>query len=572
LDPASIIKEFPCLGLEFLGNCSYDPSSPSRVYFSIGQAVSVLALFLAFTQLLRPILRFRLATGIFRQKTAYTLFTVAIFSIFIAAALPFIPGPALPLLGYPIFWEFLAGLLFVFGALGFLWSINRSAKYSRKNYKTFFDYCTSLIAKGNDNDLRELSEEIFDSIKNVISACSKYDRYKAMSEKERNEKYEVSEYTEYALSLLDIWSDAKLCEIMVCNVPATVIELFRQIDEQHFYNSGGYSLVKQIIHQAYFNKSSILHREEDYEGLGHFKTFTTTVFGNHSLIESNFRPLQAWTYWKEEDVKEWHVEKYCKTLQVALKSYFASSGWGHGFPSAIYSAFSVIKGIVMSESIKLDKTPDSDVYESPYFRKLSIIERGLQKFVKIVIENAHKLPEYKFVEENYNHFHDHSIYGILANAIFEYYEHLAMARSQDEATRMLAINIWLDVYPVSKGLESKPIEEVQKRLNLLLSKKVEENLTNQYYPAVTRLLLNIVGLFESKENVEEYGAITFKNKLFSLIQMHFENAFNNNSKKALDMIPANTKYVETEGKLVQVVRIDGEARILNLRHEAQPDA
>ena len=44
------------------------------------------------------------------------------------------------------------------------------------------------------------------------------------------------------------------------------------------------------------------------------------------------------------------------------------------------------------------------------------------------------------------------------------------------------------------------------------------------------------------------------------------------SKKALDMIPANTKYVETKGELVQVVRIDGEARILKLRHETQPDA
>ena len=44
------------------------------------------------------------------------------------------------------------------------------------------------------------------------------------------------------------------------------------------------------------------------------------------------------------------------------------------------------------------------------------------------------------------------------------------------------------------------------------------------------------------------------------------------SKKALDMIPANTKYVETEGELVQVVRIDGEARILKLRYETQSDA
>ena len=510
-------------------------------------------------------IRFKLRTSFITLKTVNILFSIAIFFVFLAAILPFIPGSAIPLISYPVFWEIIAGLFFVIGAFGFFWTINRHAKLSSKNFKPFFYECYSLIEKGNEKDLRELAEEIFNSIEEVINESNKYTRKELNWVKGNNSNFETSEYTKYALSLLDIWSDSKFCEIIVCNVPTTAIELFHQIDEQNFYHSGGYSLVQQIIHKSYYTQSSILHREEDFKGLGHFKSFTKTVFGNYQLIESHFRPFQAWEYLDEDDIKTWQIKKYCETINVSLNAYFYSKGNHFAFPAALFSAYTQLEHIALSEIIIFDKIPELNAYSSPPFKKLSIIQKGLKNAVKLVEKNYSKLPEYELIEENYDVFKDNSIYGIIAHAIYEYFNNIASIHSQDEAVRDLAIILWMDVYPVSKNLESKPIKEIQNRLTIHILNKVEENLLKLYYPAITRLLINLIGLYPVKETKEDYGKITFKKKFIELLCNNFENAFKINSKIALNMIPSNTKYIEKKGQLVQTIRADSEPFILNLR-------
>ena len=58
-----MVEESACLGLEILGNCSYDPSNPERIYFSIGELIGIIALLIAFLQLSKPIIRFRIRVG-----------------------------------------------------------------------------------------------------------------------------------------------------------------------------------------------------------------------------------------------------------------------------------------------------------------------------------------------------------------------------------------------------------------------------------------------------------------------------------------------------------------------------
>jgi hypothetical protein len=78
---------------ELIGELSYDPSSPDRIYFSIGSAIAVIALLLTFDQMARPIIKLWLRTGMFSEKFAYTLFFIAIGFVFVAAILPFVHGP-----------------------------------------------------------------------------------------------------------------------------------------------------------------------------------------------------------------------------------------------------------------------------------------------------------------------------------------------------------------------------------------------------------------------------------------------------------------------------------------------
>lgn len=558
------MEEFPRLGLEFLGKCSYDPSSPNRIYFSIGEAIAAIAIFIAFTQLLRPMITFRLSNSPFKLQTAYKLFFVAIFSVFAAAIVPFIPGNPLPLLGYPVFWEILAGFLFVIGALGFIWTINRYAKLNNSNYKQYLRGCTLLIGKGKEDDLSELADEIYESIPEVLMACKKFDRDAKIFAKREGKEYELSEYTNYTLTLLDVWSDEKFCRILVCTAPKTIIYFFQKIEEYKIYSSGGNAFVNQIIRQAFLNKSSILHREEDFYGLGHFKTFTKAVFGNYELIESFYRPLQAWDYWRDDNLEPWKVKKYVQCLNIAIKSYFSSRIRDFGYPAALFSAYDVCEHISMIESIKLDKANEDEIYNVTAFNNLMEVSKGLEESISIVNKYEGLIPQCEIEEKNYNKYKDFSIYGVIANGIYGFYKSLSIARQHDTAVRMIAIGLWLKIYPVSDELETIAIKEIQKRLNLHLIRKVEENLEKLYYPAITRLLISILGLWIQEYKEEKKGELFFKDKFIELIKKHYKKAEDQDSQKAKDMIPDSVSYDKEGGRLIQKTPF-GNEYILDLR-------
>lgn len=168
-----------CLGLEFLGSCSYDPADPGQSYFTIGQLVSVIALLLAFSQLTKPIIKFRIRANKTSYKTAIVICLLATACIFVAAILPFIPGRAWPLLGYPVFWEILAGFLLVGIAAVSLTVISRRPRFKSRNAAAYLNACAAVISKGNDDDLRELADEIIPVIKPIFAECKSHDSYEA---------------------------------------------------------------------------------------------------------------------------------------------------------------------------------------------------------------------------------------------------------------------------------------------------------------------------------------------------------------------------------------------------------
>jgi len=312
------------------------------------------------------------------------------------------------------------------------------------------------------------------------------------------------------------------------------------------------------------NKTSILHREEDYFGLGHTKTFTNTVFGHSELIESNLNPLTAWRRWNDESLEPWMIEKYTEALNVATEAHIVQ-GWRKGYHFGLSHGFNELIGmarIVWSQAYKLDKlTNEDDTVDSLPWKILFAIGCGLHKTVDILQKHENDIPEDKLNEENYDKFKDFSIYSVIAYAIFGFFENLSVCRSKDETVRMLAISLWMAVYPVSKGQETKAIVELQKRLNIHLFKKFEENLKELHYPALTRLWINLIGF---QEDTEERGAKFVNEKLFELLRTYYENAVKTDPEKAKDMLPDKVHYDEKKGQLIYTYTF-GSTSVLDLR-------
>jgi hypothetical protein len=371
-------------GLEFLGSCSYDPAAPSTSYFTIGQIVSVLALLLAFSQLTKPIHQFRIEAHQARPALAVSLAVLAIVSVFVAAALPFIPGKAWPLLGYPVFWEVLAGSLLAGVAMKLIFSTTRQPSFRRRNAQAYLKACAGFIAKGNEDDLRELGDEILPGVKQLFAECNSY-----RGNDGKDEQIEVS--TRIAFTILDLWSDKTFCKNLVCKAPRTATHIFLEMMSTHQRLRIGYALSNELIHQAFVNRDSILMREDDYSGLGFFKQFRNTVFRNWQFVE-NYRPLQAWRDY-EHDIRGWQVKKYAECLGTALDGYFDAKDYWQ-YPSALAVGLKSLAHVAMQEMTSITHMEQYEVYRSEASSILREVETDFTKLIDVIKNREEELPLY----------------------------------------------------------------------------------------------------------------------------------------------------------------------------------
>lgn len=540
------------------------------VQFTIGQLISVVALFLAFSQLAKPIIRFRISATKINLKILFSLFVLAIVCVFIASLLPSIPVPVLPHLSYSILLEFSAGILFVIPAIRLIIAVSKSPVFTRRKSKAYLNACTALIARGNYDDLRELADEISVSVKSILEECKTYDSFEARRAKERGEVYQVLESTKIAFTILDLWSDKSFCRNIVCNAPATAINIFDQLVCNQQFERAGYALIQQLIHQAFRNRESILVREENFSGLGFFKPFMNTVFGNWRFLESNYRPLQAWRYYKE-NIEAWQVKKYCECLETSFNAYFKAKDYWQ-YPSALYAGLNNLADIAGYHVAYIRHIDGHDLYKSKEFRVLQEIGHGLEKVVKVIEKEQGNIPEYEFEEKDYDHFNDTSIYGVLAFGIYDYLEKMAMAESHDEEIRLLCvIDLWHRVFHVTLAKTSKVQKEIGLRLVIHLRKIVDENLDTEqrWYPAITRLLISLYGIHEPKELNNDRIDARFHKEFIDKLKTNYSKLAQKDPEFAKHLLPDNVVYDHKSNELHHK-RFRQEVNVLKLT-SAEPD-
>ncbi len=541
-------SDVACLGLNFLGECSYNPANP-RNYFTLGHLLSVVALLLAISQLTRPIIQFRIRSHNLSYRTLISLAIVAILSIFLATMLPFIPGKALPIIGYPVFWELLSASLFVGAGIYVILLITKPAKFTSKNAEQYLNATVSFIAKGGEERLNELAEEIFPSISNVLDEARKYDPFQARYAKERGDEYKISKVTKIANTVLDAWSDKLFCESIVYRSPASAIEIISQLSKDSNSNIG-YALCQEIINQSFERNNSILSREEKYSGLGFFKSYMHQCFGDWRFVDGTYRPLQAWEHYKNT-LTDWKVQKYCECTNYAFRSYLKSKYyWQH--PSSLHVAVDTMASLAMYQVTTINHIEKHEIYGSDNQRILSEIAQGYRDILKNILE-VDDYPEYEFNETEYDYYSDPSIFGVIAKGIYKFFEKLAMAKGHDDFIRHYAIGIWLDIFGVKSSEISRNQNEIGKRLLFHIRNQVNENLDHEkrWYPAITKLLLSLNGIYESDDNEDSRISALFHKEFLGMIKHRYPTLYATEEEFALNMLPESFTYDRDNNKLVQ---------------------
>ena len=538
----------PCLGVKAFGLCRYDPLKPHAVYFSIGEAIGALAFLLAFTQLVTPGLTFRLRVHRGKAYGALALFAIAVTCVGIAALIPALLGYVIPVFGFPILWETIAGLCVVSGAgvLAHTYYFGR-ATFSKATCKRFFYACHHIVMSGSDVALRALAEELPYSAQAIVSTAANGEPPAHNPQTDDPPRLPQSPY-DYANALLALLSDKRFCRILVDSAPWTAVTFIQAIAGARGLTRPGSSFVEQLIQQAFLSDNSMLHREEDFVGLGHFKSFTREVFGNYDFVAGEYRPLQAWRHWDDQFITNECIAKYVRALKMALEAYFAHGDF-HQFPSAIYAGFD---HLVDAITFKIrDIGPAGAPYKASGVAGVATVERTLTELVRAVETNAARLPQYPFDAASYDRFKDPSIYGIAAEAIFRYLEILATKFGYDELIRDVAIELWMEVDPTPHGRASPVVIEIQRRLLVHITKKLNDNLDKGYYPMVVRVLIMLIDIWDSKEkDPATLGFATME--LHEQLRKKYAAAYAADQEKAGLMLPAGVTFESSSNELVSV--------------------
>ena len=136
-----------CFGLNFLNECS-DSQLTEHFLFNFETAISSLAIVVSiYALLLEKRFRVRIAIKKDQLKLLLALVSGVLLFTFIGSILPYLPGAALPLIGYPVFWEIIASFMLFFSILISYRLIKPIKKLTKKQIEALYLYAPHSLIK-----------------------------------------------------------------------------------------------------------------------------------------------------------------------------------------------------------------------------------------------------------------------------------------------------------------------------------------------------------------------------------------------------------------------------------------
>ncbi|AJX24193.1 hypothetical protein [Burkholderia pseudomallei] len=554
---------FPCLGVKALGLCQYNPLKPNNTYLTPGDALAALGLVIAFLQLGTPTVRLRNRIRARVIRVAFALFLPVFAFTCYAALIPslYSTPPQLPF-GYPVVWELAGALcgLVAFGTVAF--SYFWPTKFSRRNAREFAQACTHTLAAGDTDALRALSVEVAHNAASLVRAAS-------VGLVTAHQKRTPVEYEQVAYQLLQMLSDRRFCRVVVESSPGTFIALVKELKGHHADRDVAKSLLRELSASAILSDDSILEKEEQYAGLGHYGAFTRAVYGDYGFSKNRLELFNGWKSYQTENVTRGSTERYCRAVRALVNGYFEHKDF-YGYPTALYHAFENLWQVFRSQMWELRGVSDDGAYRTQAYKIASTIADTYGDVFDLIVKHQEALPT-DYHEANAQHptLGDTSIYAVYAKASFELVEAAAADRGHDESLRLMLFDVYERID--GKLAEDGPaVAEIQRRVRTLLTEKLRENMVDGYYPFVSRPLCYLVGVWDARDVPDDDVRISFMTRAFhDALREYFWSAYLVDAEKAMDLLAGEVTFNGDTGELIRSNRV-GQASVMKLERPTQP--
>lgn len=581
----SSVEEYACLGISILGGCLYNPAHPNGIYLSIGNAISALGFILAIQQLLKPIYQFRLkAYGIKLRYLLYPIF-IGFFCSVIAAILPSLPIQRTSPLGYPIFWEVIGGLFIVASYALTAFISLRPAHLFNFNLVFFVRAAADLLSKAEDADRVSFAEDLSRNIEKLINYTKAWERaehnatrlkFEALKEAGLPASFqgrppmcpfyafahrEELRRASYAGTFLRIISDPHFCSALVRKCPWLIAKTIGLLSEKKLHVDQANSFVQEIGHQAILHEESIVAREIGYDGFGNVPILSESLFADWFILHY-YNPLGKLSYEDAQKPTEGYISRLNGAskliIETALKEkeYWAQGGY-------VYSVEQAYEHLCSQLSFRRYKGESIDFHTE--------LHHGIASIYKVTLKALESLDERRrkslFIANTEEHRSDlvHTIASIV-------YESLASISNKfqgyDDECWHHAISVFHDIYPFH---ENEPIglDPLQQQLALQLVDKLKDNM-NGWYPAITRVLLAVIGPYEQPADAKTKTAYRLIKDAVYIELKKLPELQGKNPDKVSDYLPPNVSYDATNNTLAHTYS-GGEIKITKLSELIIPE-
>lgn len=398
-------------------------------------------------------------------------------------------------------------------------------RFTKNNAEIYITECAHIIASGIETDMMQLANEITCSIDDIFQSAITVNCKK----------------NKYAIQLVTLFSDEMFCRLLIKHNPGALYVFFEAAIKNCNVDFGaGKQLVRRLIGLLFTENRSLLNREEPYFGLGRFGTFKKLIFGNYEFLTSEYSPLAGWKIYCESEINSKAIKKYFEVIEFALQSYLEK---GDKHPAIFLAVMREISDIVRDSANHLRSIPDEDVYILSDYKILTECFLGLSSLISFIRKNSKLFPVAPdVVKKGYSYFkNDNNIFGALSDGIFKIIENLSICTCEREAVRLLLIEIFFESL-----YQPDPLKPFAERVELLLIEKIDQNLKNGFYPAVTANLIYGLGLCEPDKAIS-----TLHKELLTKLKSSFIKLHADKPKIALDMLPTDTSYDANSKKLIR---------------------
>ena len=541
---------FDCLGISAFGLCAYDPSNPPNIYFSIGEAMAALSITLIIPQFLKPIHRFRLATQSVRLTHVYSIVFLGAACVLAATILPSISIPRGSIFAYPVFWEFIGGLLFFVAFVALAFVILRPAIARPGAYQRFAQAAADFLAHANKQDQLDFSRDLLQNIERLIETAGfiEYDRDRTAFFDFRYRRQIKN--AGYAWSLLQLVAEPQFCETLVHRRPWDTAALLDRISKKKLVSRAAKNLVREIGRQAIISPSSMMAREVGYKGFREAPLLSQALFAD-GFINRHYQPLSGLEYGDLTNVDTNMIDRLNYGLRSTLATVLDAGDYRWDRSLALMSRHYQMAADDVHRQSRADRD-NRDNYQA-VIQAVIGIDFGLKHLINDTVEHLDGLNQktYDSLYANTKDRRDFTVLDYLSEAIVQVLYSFA---NDFEGHKDIFWSTALDIVDAVFGQfgdQPDQMDPLQQRVAIKCIDKVKQNMDG-YYPALTRVLLSVIGSYSDPAIKNPNSAFSLFKRAFYAELMRFPELYEKDPEKAGHYLAKDVRYDAENRALVKI--------------------